>query len=785
MGVLWHKVWYDLWHNKTRTLLAALSIAAGVFAVGVMFGMSDLLITNLDKSHQAVAPPHLNLVLAGLIDRSTALSLRQVPGVEDVEPYNTITIQYKLRPEDPWRAGVIHMRGDFEHQTYELVQLRQGRWPGRNDVGVERMAAQFLKVGIGDSIIFKIDDRERSLPITGLIRHPFVPPPQFMDLAYFFMDEKGLERLHVPPDHYGGLFVRVTPYSFDHVREVATALKDRLAQDGIRVAGFVYQDPNKHWGRSFFDGITLVLRMLALVCVGMSAVLVYNTLSNLIVQQTNQIGILKAIGGRSPTIVGLYLISALVYGALALVIAVPLSAVVASGMARSFLNLFNIDYPQFEVSGQALVFQGLSALVVPFLAGLVPTMRGAATTVRQAIASYGLGSGRFGRRRLDLMVERLGQRWLSSPYAAALGNMFRRRDRLFLTEFVLISAGTAFLVVMSLMSSISATLDHVLARQNYDSLVQLRQNERFDQVDALARTVEGIDHVELRYNQSASLFVAGQLVKEAGIGSYLEGIPAGSDFFTPLMVAGRWLQPGDGRAVVIPRETAERNNIHVGDPVTLDLGELGKAQWQVVGLYEPVFASAYSVDTLYTPLDSLFRAARRRNLGTMLYVRTTSHDPAAVADATARFKDLLETHGLKVVTTQTHAQTRSTAEFQFGSVTSMLLGLSVIVALVGGIALMGALSISVVERTKEIGVLRAIGARSRMILGIFVMEGLLQGVMSWLVAVPVSFLLSQPVAKALGHALFSASLDFRYNGSAVVIWLGLILIISTLASSLP
>jgi putative ABC transport system permease protein len=517
----------------------------------------------------------------------------------------------------------------------------------------------------------------------------------------------------------------------------------------------------------------------------MSAVLVYNTLSNLIAQQTNQIGILKAIGGRSLTIIGLYLVSALIYGALALVIAVPLAALVASGMARSFLNLFNIDYSKFEVSGQAIVFQSLSALVVPLLAGLVPTVQGAATTVRQAIASYGLGTGRYGRRRLDLFIERLGQRWLSSPYAAALGNMFRRRQRLLLTEFVLVSAGAAFLIVMSLMSSISATLDHILARQNYDAQIQFRQNERFDQLASLAHSVRGVDRLELRFVQSASLFVAGQLVKEAGIGSYLEGIPVGSDFFTPLMVGGRWLAAGDQRVVVIPREAAEKNGIRIGDWVTLDLGDLGKAEWQVVGLYEPVFSSAYAIDTVYAPLEALFRTARTRNIGGMLYLRATSHDPAFVAAVTAQLKDLYETHGLNVVTTQTQAAARRTAEFQFASVTSMLLGLSVIVAVVGGIALMGALSISVVERTKEIGVLRAIGARSRMILGIFVMEGLLQGLMSWLVAVPVSFLVSQPVAKALGHTLFSASLDFQYNWSAVVIWLGLILIISTLASSLP
>jgi putative ABC transport system permease protein len=115
----------------------------------------------------------------------------------------------------------------------------------------------------------------------------------------------------------------------------------------------------------------------------------------------------------------------------------------------------------------------------------------------------------------------------------------------------------------------------------------------------------------------------------------------------------------------------------------------------------------------------------------------------------------------------------------------MLLALSVIVALVGGIALMGALSIGVIERTKEIGVLRAIGARSPIILGIFVMEGIFQGCLSWLVSIPVSYLASPSVASALGHALFGATLDYQYNWSAVIIWLGIIVIVSAIASFFP
>jgi putative ABC transport system permease protein len=182
-----------------------LSIAVGVFAVGVFVGMSDLLLTNMDKSHRAVFATHINAGLASLADREDILSLRDVPGVEGVEPYNSVNILYKLHPGDPWRQGVIQMRDNFDEQKYELLQLRGGHWPhGKNEVGLERMAAQFLDLKIGDSVIFKIDDKERTLPLTGLIRHPFVPPPQFMDVAFFFMDAEGMQRLGIQLLLYAG-----------------------------------------------------------------------------------------------------------------------------------------------------------------------------------------------------------------------------------------------------------------------------------------------------------------------------------------------------------------------------------------------------------------------------------------------------------------------------------------------------------------------------------------------------------------------------------------------------
>ena len=111
------------------------------------------------------------------------------------------------------------------------------------------------------------------------------------------------------------------------------------------------------------------------------------------------------------------------------------------------------------------------------LAGLPPVLKGAAITVRQAIASYGIGSN-FHSGRIDRIVERIGQRWLPSHYATALGNMFRHKGRLILTQLVLVAAGSAFLMVMSLNTSLDLTLDNFFARQRYDISIAFNRDRK-------------------------------------------------------------------------------------------------------------------------------------------------------------------------------------------------------------------------------------------------------------------------------------------------------------------
>jgi len=95
------------------------------------------------------------------------------------------------------------------------------------------------------------------------------------------------------------------------------------------------------------------------------------------------------------------------------------------------------------------------------------------------------------------------------------------------------------------------------------------------------------------------------------------------------------------------------------------------------------------------------------------------------------------------------------------------------------------MSINVVERRREIGVMRAIGATSIKILGIVVIEGIMVGVLSWLFAVPISYPSARLFSDVIGNTVFQFPLDFSFPLLGLIIWLVIIVVLSALASLWP
>ncbi len=787
MGVLWDKIWFDLWHRKARTILAVLSIAVGVFAIGAIFGLSDQLLSGMNAAHRAVAPSHLNIVLRQFINRETAESLTDIPGVAGVEPLNLATVRYRTSPDEPWQAATAVARDDYEDQTFDWLVLKQGTWPDRKGIGVERITSDYYGLKMGDQIIFEMDGTDRAFPITGLIRHPFVPPPDFGGNAYFFFDRSEMTRFGFPEQGYIQLLVQVEPYSEAFARDRAAAIKERLAKQGIGVSMIIYQEPDKHWGYDTVLGITIVLQILAVVSLLTSVIIVINTTMAIITQQTDQIGVIKALGGTTRDVARVYLIGVLIFGLLALAIALPIGLLTAWFATKQLLLIFNIDYETFRFSPQAVVWQVLAAVLAPLLAALWPVMRGAAISVREALATYGLG-GDFGFTRFDRAVESLAERLLPSPYTIALGNMFRRKGRLLLTQLVLVTAGAMFLMVLTLSASVTHTLDMELARRQYDMRLFFFQQHRSDRIETLLEDFPGVAEAEAWYSVTGTVLREGEEVEDTGgLGAELFGLPLGSTMYAPLIVDGRWLSPEDtGRVAVISRDTAEFNGVAVGDTITINLGELGEADFEVIGTYQAISPDVFSTDPIYAPLPAVVGVTRQVNRANQVVIRATDANVDR-AELLMALDDYLKSYNMEISPffSRTKDQDREYAYNSFGIVNQILFSLAIVMGLVGGIGLMGSLSISVVERTREVGVLRSIGGTSPVIMTMFILEGVLQGAMSWLLAVPLSWLLARPISAVLGETIFKVSLDFAYNYTAVLVWLVAVLAIAFLASIIP
>jgi len=344
-----------------------------------------------------------------------------------------------------------------------------------------------------------------------------------------------------------------------------------------------------------------------------------------------------------------------------------------------------------------------------------------------------------------------------------------------------------FLMVMTLSSSITATNDAEFGRHAYDAYFNLEEMERLDSTRQLVQSVSGVEKADMWLAIPASVLLQGQRTLDAGLGAQLQGIPLEDPMYHPMIAEGRWFEPGDDRVVVMNKDTADDAHIRLGDTIALDLGVWGKDEWKVIGLYQVflMFGGGFSTDAIYAPRQAVYEVTKKVGKCNTLLVRMQAHSFDDVKTVNDLVKDRLKASNIGIATNDTMPNLRKTSDTSFSIVFIMMLVLAVIVALVGGIGLMGSLWISVIERTKEIGIMRAIGASSGRILGMFMLEALVQGVMSWFFAVPISFLVTPIMANALGQTMFQSALDYQYNLGATLAWLGIVVVISVLASAIP
>ncbi len=783
MSVIRYKIWSDLWNNKGRTLQVVLIIAMGAFAIGMIIGSRNLMRAAMTESWQAASPAMINLAVNPRVDDDVITTLENMQGVAEVEGLLETTIEWRESPDEEWQVGQLTAREDYEEQSYTILELVSGSWPEDDRYAVEQGGDTYFGIQPGQSLYLRVNDREHIITIDGTIYNPISQPPSFGGNAHFYTTRDEFGYLTGERD-FNIILAGAPVYDEVKVTNLADRMQRQLEKLGYDSSGSFLgrvSDPNEHFFQDVLDGLFLVMGVMAVLALILGLFLVYNTINAIITQQVNQIGIMKAIGANTGRILLIYLANVLAYGLLALLIAVPMGALGSYGLNLFLLNAFNATPGPFEISQTAVIAQVAIALLAPLLASLIPIFSGARVTVREAISSYGLNVKASWLDRVLAGLQRIPRLVLLT-----VSNTFRHKGRVILTQITLVGSGLIFMMIMTVRDSASYTFSDLLfSVLNFNVSLQFEEAERIEYVEELTLAYPGVKAVEMWALEGASMRLAGQPESEEDEGALLFGVPLPTDLYGSQMRAGRWLQPEDTYAVVLNQVVAEDAGVTVGDRITFDHGVKGESTWTVVGLlFDPIITNSAHV-----PRETLLREVRDVDQASTVWIQTERDDPAYEALIAENLRDYYEQNGLElspqgVFGRDTASQITEQVMNNFGIIITLLATMAVVIALVGSIALSGVLSLSVIERTREIGVMRAIGASSGSIAGIFIGEGLLLGLLSWVIALPLSLPAGQLMTQALGSAL-DGEIVYKYTPTGAIYWLIIITVLSVLASWFP
>jgi putative ABC transport system permease protein len=370
--------------------------------------------------------------------------------------------------------------------------------------------------------------------------------------------------------------------------------------------------------------------------------------------------------------------------------------------------------------------------------------------------------------------------FIPRPVLVSMRNAIRKKARLALTLSALILGGAIFIAVFNLRLSFAHTMSDVQGYFLADINFSFTGPHYFEDVKKIAMQNPSVTGVEGWITANA------EVISADGASSNPVGFmapPSNSTLIKPIITSGRWLTPLDTNSVVIGNQLLKlRPDLKVGDWITIKLLNESK-QWQIIGIYR--LPGNVDPPLLYTNYEYLSRVMHQPDKVYSLRVITSQHDAAAQISISNALDEAFRQRNVPVSFIQQGAVWMASQTSQTDILVYFILVMAVLIACVGGLGLMGMMSINVMERTREIGVMRAIGAADLDIQLIVVAEGLAVGLGSWLVAVLLSVPITYLLNYGVGISIFQSPLPVYFNWTGSMAWLLGILLVATLSSAFP
>lgn len=790
----WRKIFLDLFENWTRTLLVVFSIAVGVFSIGVISGAYVIIENDMSASYAANKPANIELRMDDF-DRDFLATIENAPGIAEVEGRRVFNIRARREDGSKWTTLDIVAVDDFEKNKINLLTPLEGSvLPGKNEVVLERKVLDEFEIAVGESVFFELPDGStKSLKVVGIAQDPTTGADDFLAPPFVYVSMDTLVTLR-QPNTFNRVYATVSENENDdaHIRKVAADLKDRIEKSGESVFRSRTALTNEHPLASTVNAVLGILLALGVLIVFLSSSLIANTLAALLNQHLRHIGVMKLVGGRRNQVFGMYLVLILAFGLLALALAVP-----AGGWGAYELSNFIAEKLGFTLLGRRIVplafyIQIAVGILVPLLAGFWPVINGSRITVLNAISGDTTSDGggqASGSPHRESAFDRFQHRATAAlakrgihfprPLLISLRNTFRRKSRLALTLFTLTMGGAIFIAVFNVRTTLFDYMDNVGRYFVADVTLDFDNPYRLSEIEKVARQVPGVVDVEgWAFATAEILYPDGTVAENLTV----LAPPAESKMVNADPVSGRWLQAGDTRSIAITEGILRSfPKLKVGDTLRVKSG--GQEQdWEIVGFFKFIDREGLIA---YGTYEYFSRETNLAGRSVSFRVVTDRHDQPYQAQMSEALDKHFREAGYKLRQARPGLSALKNATESLDILVIFLLIMALLTAIVGAMGLTGTMGMNVLERTREIGIMRAIGAADREVMRMVIVEGVVIGSLSWVLglflSIPFTYLLSLIVSLAV----FETPIDVVFTPTGYLIWLAVVLVLSALASVLP
>jgi ABC-type lipoprotein release transport system permease subunit len=533
-------------------------------------------------------------------------------------------------------------------------------------------------------------------------------------------------------------------------------------------------------------GIFSLVRVLLAVALLIAGILLLNTITALVTEQAAIIGTMKALGATRVRIVRGYLTTVAIYSA----VATPLGLIAGIAVGRFLTSHLAAAIPlatgPFTLPPAVIGLGVAVGFGVPAVAALIPLWLGTRISVRDALAAWGVASVEAAPAgRIARLMGRLARTTRASQtFWLGLRGLFRKPWRAALSIATVSIAAMSFMVVESMAASVSGTIAAVWGNFDADVEVYVGEPHSATKVGSMLSAVPGVGRTE-RVGWMGVPSTWGKLA--------LWGVEPDSRLYHGRLTGGRWFTAQDTDVVVLDDQMAARAGLRVGSTLPLTApGGRRAASWTVIGTIHESVDDLSQSGSAVVPVNQFYEfagaaAGQRGDYTDRLLVQARDRSPAGVdrltraIDGAGRAAAPGRDGPIAEVFTFHDEVTRH--QRNFTPLYALLIAVAVIVATVGVLGLADALGSSVVERQKDIGLLRSLGASGRRVAEVFWIEGLAIGSIAWLLAclagIPMAYLFVGLFQRRV------MPVDFRFEPVTFAAVLAATLAIATLASVGP